>query len=213
MAFLETFDSYPNGSTLEGKNGGSGWSNAWSMTTDDGSYTISTTQNVSVPNSVVFGAGVSGNRMVRTLSSAPSAGTCYFSCWSSGVTSNNKAFMLHATHGGSDTIIVFLNINSDSKWSIYNGSSFITLGNGNDSTWHRIGIEWDNAGHANQARYNYDGGAFTSWFNVSGGAFSSISDVALYNPSNTGTLYIDNISDSYDVITNTAHRPLLGVGQ
>lgn len=49
---IENFDSYTNGDDINGLNGGSGWSGAWSASNADGESDVSNAQSVSSPNSL-----------------------------------------------------------------------------------------------------------------------------------------------------------------
>lgn len=215
MATLtENFDSYSNGANLGTLNGGTGWTGAWTKgaNASDAAFTVSNAQSISSPNSAAFSTsvitGVDSSTWGRPFTSV-SAGTFYVS-WFVGASPTNIRDVVLADASGGNKIIIQRN-NTGSKFQYYNGAGYTDLFTWTANTWYRIGIQWDNAGHANQARYNAssNGGtegdlaAWTAYTNVNGN-FASVGFLSLYNPvTQTNSDYIDNISDTYIFPTAT----------
>ena len=201
MALLEQFDGYTNGDDLASKNGGSGWSAAWSISTG-GAFLVTNAQSVSSPNSVKT-TNTAAPFATRAFASQ-SAGTIYVSVRPESGINNHNFVGVDDTPGNTKVIVDFY---SDNNIQYYNGTSYVSFGTWSANTWYRIGIQWDNAGHANQARYNIDNGAWTSWANANG-TFSSISGFYIYSPSTSGGhIFIDDICDTYTVPTGSTTNP------
>lgn len=214
-AATENFDSYSNGSNLDTLNGGSGWAGAWTHGSESaGAFTIDNSQSISSPNSVAFSTSAQtiGVTYGRQFASAISTGTFYVS-WMIGASPSNVRDVSLGPNGTGNFII--LQRNNNGYMQYFNGATYSNLFAWTSDTWYRIGIQWDNANHPNQARFDASsiGGTegdiapWTAWTNVNGN-FSDINFVGMYNPG-TGQTNPDWIDD---ISAYTTYPPITGSG-
>lgn len=164
----EDFESYTNGTAINGLSGGSGWAGAW---VSDG-FTVSNTYNAD------------GSK------SAHDSGSSYFASRSFGeqLTGTAVIYARYQTWGGlgadlynsGGTVAAHLYCDG-SNWKYYNGSTYSTLGTCAQGTWYKLSLEWDAPNHPNQVRYQVDSGGWTSWVTVLGSTYTYISSLRISN--------------------------------
>lgn len=198
----ENFDSYSNGATVNGLNGGSGWAGAW---TEDhpGDWTISNTQSLTAPNAANTNLNIVANQgMTRVLASSVASGTASVSFW---VDSNllNSEFLAEL---GSGAQLSFVVNGSGSESAptpnpgvrgiyVFSGPSFtynaIAL-NFTFNTWHTIVFTFN----AGTYTATFDGGAPVGPFTYADGSSTPIDQILVLHGNHTDNcqVYIDNIS-------------------
>lgn len=184
---VENFDSYTNGDNLNGKNGGTGWSGAWTDVALS-LYVVSNAQSVSSPNSVSFttstGQEAAIKRSVTTASSVD--GDVVEFQFRKTTTSVNLPNIQFYSGGTFITFVVF-----DTSGAItLNGTN---VGSYSANTWYKIDVQFDYTN--DRARVSVDGGAYSSYVAFST-AVSSLDTIWLSNSaagSGSMTVYWDSI--------------------
>lgn len=194
-AAVENFDSYANGASLDGANGGSGWSSAWTIgsgiwTSDtapiggQGGLALhgSTTASVSrtfglisvgtIHSQFNFSDGVAGNLVNILFQDSVNTG---------GAANNNRiAITLNSTNGG------------DIRAGSGQGSETL-VGTFSTSTWNTIDIKFDNA-LGNVFQVSVNGGPYSGDI-ASGGSLAHVDTLVVSSDdSATHDFWIDDIS-------------------
>lgn len=201
---------------LNGNNGGTGWSGAWS--TDAGltvvsSPTFSGTGACKVRNTV---GGGDGDRSLTTgvtsgicrlyvyAGTVPTGTTGYYPALFRDGTTIKFAVEWGATASSSGNVIAFSNL----------GGSAVTLSSGpTAATWYYIDVEFDQAN--NRARASFNGGAWSSYVTANGGSFTSITNYRITNADSgagDNTYLVDNIGVGTGPGVAARLFTLLGVG-
>jgi hypothetical protein len=208
MAFTanDNFESYTDGNSLNGGSGGSGWDANW---TASANFKITTAGSPPEGSNCVKDTD-SASSGTRTFS-AEAAGTWYYS----GMCSSTSVQGGGGNMGGNKLITQFRN---DGYIKYFNGSIYANYMTYSATTWYRIGIEWDNAGHANQWRMNAATqgsaeGTWTSW--VSGnGTWSNIATLSIGNSNAAGNYSsFDLLSSVYSPTTPTSIKTINGLAK
>lgn len=219
MAWVATdnFESYSNGD-LNGGNGGSGWSGAWSGSTVFDVTDANTPANGSKHISSVLESD-SEVTIDRSLTTAVTSGTMYISIRINRTAGQRRA-NVYIYRGTTLLARIFFydgNVGTTTIDALYwNGSTnaWQNLASGiTNNTYTRIGIEVDNGTQGNKYRVSVNNGTPSSWLTfVSNASMSTgIDKVTLSdlgnNGSGTGTIYFDEISGSYSFATNVTVTP------
>lgn len=198
-AGVDNFESYSL-AALSGDNGGSGWTAAWSSTPT--SVTVVSSPTYTGSRSVQ--ANASGPSTSRTFTAA-SSGTMYVSMYANNTTDIMGVIIQDGANG---KIYIFFN-NTSGNISFFNGTAYqVLVTSFSTNTWYRIGIQWDNANHPNQAEYNVNNGAWTGWFNVNG-TFATLDTINLNQQSLSSAFYWDDISNVYSAAVASVPTPIL----
>lgn len=209
---VENFDSYTDGASLNGVNGGSEWSSAWTI--GAGTWTSDTAPvggqgGLALhSSSTILSAGVS-----RTF--APiSAGIIHYEFNFSGNTVGNLAeFYIQDsvnTGGGANVnrISIRLNPSSAGEVGVGNGQGQeVSIGTFATSTWNTLDIKFDNA-LGNVFQVSLNGGSYTGDIN-SGGSLSHIDTIVVFSEDTSPHDYwVDDIfiSPLPPPVTNTVNR-------
>lgn len=113
--------------------------------------------------------------ITRTVTGV-SAGVCYVSMKRGTSSAQANANFELYDGGGGDLLRIFQN---GSNYQYLDSTGWNNL-IATDDSWHRIGIEWDNAGHANQFRIQIDNEPWTAWKDTFGSrSFSEITTIRL----------------------------------
>lgn len=189
-AGIDNFESY-SVAALTGNNGGSGFSGAWSGSSN---FTV-----VSSPVNT-------GTRAVGNTSHAVSSidrpfttagdGILYFSIQASTAALSGDSAGVILRNSGVSIIAISLIVNAG-QIAFFNGASWQNIQAFSANTWYRIGVQWDGTNHADTARFNVDGGAFTAYTGVSA-SFTTLDTIRLqYGTTQTVSMYWDDISNVY----------------
>lgn len=196
---IENFDSYTNGASLGGANGGSGWSGAWTI--GDGTWTSDTAPaggqgGLALHSTTTACCNPSASRTFSSISS----GVLHFEFnFSDGVTDRLAAFVLQdsANTGGEaniNRIALRLNGSSDGEVGVGDGQGSETaIGTFSTSTWTTIDIKFDNA-LGNVVQVSVNGGSYSSDI-ASGGSLSHIDTLFVFtDDSSAHDFWVDDIS-------------------
>lgn len=195
MAWVATdsFDTYSNGD-LNGANGGSGWSGAWS---GDTSYDVQSTTFYDGTKAVTC-AGVNVD-MVRSLTTPVTAGIVKVALRSTQFANNVGGFVLR--DGGANRIRVTLEAGAI---RLQNGAQSVSadiVASASANTWYEIHVEIDAANDRARARLVGDA-AWGSWITVE--AFTDIDEVRVTTASDTsGSMLFDTIGVGSDPVVAT----------
>lgn len=194
MAWVATdnFDSYTVTEDLNGKNGGSGWSGAWTLV--GGAMTIQ-----------VAPAGMSGNAVrcidadseyTRNVASAVTVGTMSFK-FRTNSTAPGGNFVFKLREGG--TSRMFFRANTTGDFQIFNGNTTVydTIQAYAADTTYTITFDFDNVAQPNKYRIKVDAGSYTTYKDVSGLAYTNIDQVSLDAETGFGTtVFLDDIQNA-----------------
>lgn len=180
---VENFNSYSDGD-LNGENGGSGWSGAWSGDVDFDVQGTTVFEGVKA----VTGVGANGN-ITRTLTTAVNTGTAYFSMRHNGTGDATFSFQ-----NSSSTIIVRIQFASSNITTFNNETVVDLVTSYNTSQWYTFEVIF-NGNNTFDIRV-YDG---TSWVGDNDGLsydFGSTGDAdkVNLNQGGTGTAFWDDIT-------------------
>lgn len=176
----ENFDSYTNGDNLNGKNGGSDWAGAWSVSA--GTVTVSNAQSKS---------GLSTYLNVGTAVRAFSAVTTGVLSISAFPLQTNKNCDIYLRNAGLDTVVQILFVSNGQLW-VYDGGVAVNLLTYSANTWYDLLIELDSVNQPNKFRIKIGEGAWSSWYAVRNSG--AVTDLWLNNSSSGGSMYIDSIA-------------------
>ena len=209
---IDNLDSYSNGD-LNGNNGGSNWTAAWS-----GSV------NWDIQGSVVYqGAKAAeninsaGGSISRTFT-AISAGSLYLAMRRT-VANPGSGFLVSLFSGSTEVCDVggFLTggttrwriLDSNTVWKDISTESIVS------GQWYIINIEFDDAGHNNQYRARvYNGtswSAFTAWYGTTN-AYTTVDKIQISCPTSETACYFDIITDTDPLIVTVSSSKLLLLG-
>lgn len=183
--FTDDFESYADATNLNGLNGGSGWTSAWSESAAGKFKTNSVT---------VHG----GSRSVKYTADAsePNATRSF-----TGVTSGTFSYYEYKTSAAADTCEIFMKEGASIRFAvrfwfdttIRNNSGATTFGNYAANTWTKITIDFDNS--TDQFRVAIDAGAYSAWTNYDSTATNIDSfDLQKEANGNTASCFWDDIS-------------------
>lgn len=179
---VDNFDSYSDGD-LNGDNGGSGFSGAWSA---DLTYDVQGT-TVYQGTKAVTCAGVNVDA-IRTLTTGVSSGIVKIALRSTQFANNVGGFVLRES--GSSKIRATLEVGAIRLQNGAQSASVDIVPSASANTWYEIHIEIDAAN--DRARARLVNGQWTSWLTVE--AFATIDSIRLTTASDTsGSLLFDDI--------------------
>jgi len=184
----DNFDSYSNGD-LNGANAGSGWSGAWSGSTN---FDVQGTTVYQGAKAVQCASG--GVEIERTVTTSVTEGTVYVAMrTTSGV--GTALLTLRLNEGGTERMRIGVDNNLDIF--MYDNAIFDKriIGTCTPGTWFVIGVNWNTTTNPDQYRVNIDNGSFSPFRTVLGGSFTNITRVRLTQGG--GNSFWDNISDTY----------------
>lgn len=213
MAWLATdnAESYSNGNSISGLNGGSDWSAAWSVA---GSGTKDIINTPTLQGSLCF-------RLDKVGSVEPEAIRTF-----ANTTSGSVTFIARATTNSEHSILFGFDESTTLKFSVAldggnnlgGGTGKITAYNGSGTslqafsadTNYTIIIEYDNS--TDQFRVKVDSGSFSSWINYASVAtnITRIRFRVVASNANNADFYFDDIKPYVTVITQTCSDALSG---
>jgi hypothetical protein len=208
----ENFDSYANGASLNGANGGANWNSAWTIGT--GAWVSDTPPSggqgglALYSSSTILSAGVS-----RTFGPISSGVLHYEFNFSDSVMGNLAEFYIQdsANTGGAanlNRISVRLNPSREREVGVGNGQGSETdIGTFSINTWTTIDIKFDNA-LGNVFQVSLNGGPYSSDI-ASGGSLEHIDTITVFSEdSATHDYWVDDISITPPVppVVNTINR-------
>lgn len=184
---IENFDSYATSASLNGQNGGTGWSTSWAKApSSENDYTVETAPAGGVGNAAKFVADGGGHAIYdRTFSSPQSVGTVSIRVYVSSSTLSGppdgvQSFSLR--ENGTQKMQISFDNNGHLK-RVYNAdnSGIEDLGPYSANTWYDFSINFDTVNHPNQYRVSIDGGnTYSAWQPVyNGETFSAIDEIDL----------------------------------
>lgn len=199
----ENFDSYTNGSNLDGLTGGSGWSGVGWVGADGTAFLIDNSQSVNTPNSTSMTSGSSAdNRHYRALSvGITTDATVYVSVRTSDVTNNSGPYVGLIQGAPFTDYACYVQFGHNSgQVSYFNGTSWVNIKAISNNTWYRVGMETDTVNQLNKCLYTIDNGNSTGWV-TSYAAFAAVSGIILENAegaaASSPSVWFDAISATY----------------
>ncbi len=155
----EDFDSYSNGASVNGLNGGAGWTGAWSKV-GGGTYDIVETPTFSLA------------RAAHAVADGGGTGTAYRSINAVGhfilsatvrQTSNTTANGLRVGALSPSQNTAYAIQLDNGNIGLLSASGTVSVLGFNPNTWYTVELEVDSANTRNRARAKEEGGAFSSW--------------------------------------------------
>lgn len=198
----ENFDGYTNGNNLNTLNGGSGWGGAWVVV--KGTYTITTAQSSSSPNSVVMTSSLGiEEEATRLLTSNTDGDKVTFAMRSTGAANNQRFYFVSGT-------TYYAGLFMNHLGNIALGAT--TIGTWTINTWYVFVVELDYTNDRFRASIN--GGAFSSFVNFDA-AVSSTSKISMGISQDSGvsnTYYWDSIAPVAATTATPNYLSLMGAG-
>lgn len=178
---------------LNGQNGGTNWSGAWST---DAGLTVVSSPTFSGSGACAFN-NVTGCDGSRALSTSVTSGIVRIYMYATNVPTLAKGFFPALFRDGG-TIEFRL------SWGVDVSGNNVGFGNGTSTetigvtpaaaTWHYADVEFDQAN--NRARASFNGGAWSNYVTAAGGTFAEIDNIRLTNGDANASdqgYYIDDI--------------------
>lgn len=209
----ENFDSYTDGASLDGANGGSGWSSAWVIGGGVIAPWTSDTAPVGGQGGLALHTSTTlvGNPQISRTIAPISSGTIHYRFNFSDVVSGHSAriYIQDSTNTGgavnANRIAILLNATGMGTIGASDGSTYVTnIGTFAASTWITIDIKFDNA-LGNVFQVSVNGGPYSGNF-ASGGSLTHVDTFGvLSEETSPNDLWVDDISITPPVV-NTINR-------
>lgn len=205
----DNFDSYTAGSSLNGANGGTNWTGAW--TVNGGVWTSDTAPAGGQGGLALYSTTTLGtNPQISRTFTPISAGTFHYQFRFSDVT-GGAAHQVNVilgdstnTGGAANThrIAIALNVTAGGDIDASDGQTYNTsVGTFVANTWNTIDIKFDNA-LGNVFQVSVNGGPYSADFN-SGGSLANIDSlVVLSQETSANNFWLDDINTSGSPLAN-----------
>jgi len=192
MAFISTedFDSYSIADDLNGKTGGTNWSDAWAGT-------VATWSIQTAPSGGQGGLAakntVANDTMLRNFT-AITVGTVSIRMRCS--ITNPNDFLGGVLRDSGGTPRMFVRFGPTGNVEIYDSgiASYVSIVAYSADTWYTVDIDFDTVAQPNLYRARVDGGTYSGYKTVDGGSYANIQCIRL-DASATGTrdFWVDDI--------------------
>lgn len=156
ISATDDFDSYTNGNNLDTLNGGSGFTGAWVV--NAGTYTITTAQSDSAPNSVLTQTGGAEPDASRTFTSTTDGDEITVALRADSTANNQQIVFSDGTTYR--CYVTFLHTGAINLMGVSTGLSWTT------NTWYSVKTQFDYTN--DRCRISVDGAAYTSYQNFNG---------------------------------------------
>lgn len=217
---VENFDSYTAGG-LNGDNGGSGWSGAW---TSNAAGIVSITQFQSSPNGLLCSdTAASSIDANRSLTTGVTSGICRVYIFAGTVPSGTKGFYPALFRDG--TTIVFRiswgtsdSGNSGNTISLMNGAGttgVVLSTTASNATWYAVDVQFDQTNSQARASFGTSAGVMGPWSSFVSNAFTSVSNYRITTADGNAIdqgYYIDSIGVGTGPPASSRLLPLMGMG-
>ncbi len=194
MAWIATedFDSYTNGASVNGLNGGTGWNGAWTIGV--GTYTVTNAQSFSSPNSLKDLGGNTGNAYVNRAVSAVTSGTISWYMRAAGATQSVE-FSLGSTANPNQAVgaCILGGFNANDILWFDNGTGRTLVSGYSINTWYKITINFTGGG-TNTYTIQVDSGTVFGPYAYSFGGSGDIINFQIYRGGGTADIFVDSIA-------------------
>jgi len=187
---VESFDSYADGD-LNGKNGGTGWSGAWSGSTF---YDVQgTVTHSSSTKAVEIVDQNSEYEISRSWTTGLASGIRRIAMRRKGGNNWRDGNYLYLWEGGSRRGVIYMRVvngtsTGEVEMRVSGGSDIQIVGGLSADTWYECDIEWDCT--TDQIRGRVDGGTWSSWVNfISNANGTTIDKESFYKGNVNGGTY------------------------
>lgn len=208
----DTFDSYSDGD-LNGSNGGTGFSAAWSGST---AFDVQGSVTYGSSTKAIIGTNANGS-ITRTLTSTVTAGEMFFAMRVDVIGSNQDMQLDLVNSGGAATAarISMRTAGSTKNLQVLGAATTTLLTPFVLSTWYLFDVKF-NGDNTLDIRYSTDGATWSAWTtNLGYGTAAAIESVR-FNCSGSITPYWDYISPTNPIASASSSfrsRMLTGIGQ
>lgn len=197
----DNFDSYSDGE-LNGLNGGSGWSAAWSNT--NLTMTVAAAPTGGQGGKAILN-NADANAFYHRAFSNLTAGVGHYKFWASSTNMGDRIFV---SFGEGLTERCMSVIGDDGFFKIWDGSSQFAIAPYTAQTWHDVDMRFDDVEQPNLCSARLNNGVWSQWFPAAnGGSYTNINRFSVQTQQNstfTGQVYIDDIrAGSEAVIVST----------
>lgn len=202
---------------LNGQNGGSGWSAAWSA---DAGATVVSSPTFSGTGAMKIRNTFGGTNATRSLIAGVNGGICRVYTYATNVPTGTKGFTPAIFYEGATFRFIVgwgwdASVSGNTIAISGDNVTFVTVATGMTAgAWHYIDFQFDQAN--NRGRASVDGGAWSSYVTANGGSFTAIDGYRVTTQDANATdqgYYIDNIGVGTGPVTAVTHNfTLLGVG-